>query len=374
MARRKQLKGLTSIRFFLCLLVVIMHCSQNLKGFNIMWGSGAPILQKGGLAVDYFFVLSGFLLTYLAFCEYKANGKIRIRAFFLRRILRIFPLYYLAVFLGYFTLGILYPMFRNKSYLSFSISEGLPYHLLFLPNWISAKYLDGVGSLYGLWSLGVEEQFYLFFPFLCILFFRRKPIVYFGIASVSYLLFYNYFQANFPTRLTDEYRQFAYTLRFHYMLMGGFYGLIFVQYRELFAALFSRKILQLFVLILFLFTIFTSLSPFRHEVVHASIFCLLLISLTNESQTSLYPNSKFLRHLGSISFGIYVYHGLVSYPLRYSLEISPNSFAIISQVPVIYYLLEISLTILISHLSYVHYEQKFLKLKSKFTPVRVDQK
>lgn len=366
MRKKHYLKGITSIRFFLAMLVVLMHCSQNLKGYDIFWANGAPVLHKGGLAVDYFFTLSGFLLTFLAFAEYKTYHQINIKAFFIRRILRIFPLYYLAVFLGYLMLGVLFPMLKGVNYLAFSISEGLPFHLLFLPNWIIARYLDNVGSLYALWSIGVEEQFYLFFPLLCTFLFKRKLAVYFGVIAIVYFTIYKAIQVYYPTSLPIVYRDFLFTLKFHFMFLGGFFAILFHNYRQVFQEIFSSKIAQFIILLLLVLTMVTSLSILKYQLIYGSIFCLFLVSIANNPNSILPYDHKVLKYLGTISFGIYVYHPIVSYPTRYVLESSSTMFEIISAFPILYYVIVSSLAIVVAHFSYQYYELKFLKMKEKY--------
>lgn len=92
--------GLNALRFFAAFLVVLHHAEQirlkndlfNLKNFSLF--------NNGGIAVSFFFVLSGFLISYLLLKEVKQTGDISIKKFYVRRILRIWPLYFLLVFIG----------------------------------------------------------------------------------------------------------------------------------------------------------------------------------------------------------------------------------------------------------------------------------
>ena len=367
MQHKHYLKGITSIRFFLAIVVVFMHCAQNLKGYDIFWGNDAPILKKGGLAVEYFFVLSGFLLTYLAYAEYQKKGKINIKAFFIRRVLRIFPLYYFAVFLGYLLLGFVYPMLKGQPYLEFTIAEGLPFHLFFLPNWIISKYLDSVGSLYSLWSIGVEEQFYLFFPFLCSLLFKKKRLVWlFGLVTISYFIFYYTFQEYYPSSFPVTVKYFVHTLKFHFMFLGGFFALLFHKYRPHFEQLFDSAFQRTAVAILFLLTLTAAIPILRYQLIYGSVFCLFLICLSLHPKVGINFENNRLKYLGSISYGVYIYHPIVSYPLRYFLELVPSFFELVQTIPPVYYLAEIVLTVLTAHLSYQYFELYFLRMKKRF--------
>ncbi len=94
--------GLNGLRFLAAISVVVVHLNQ----FKDYFGTASPIflpkfLLNGNDAVTLFFVLSGFLITYLMFVEYQQTHDISVRSFYTRRILRIWPLYYFIVFIGF---------------------------------------------------------------------------------------------------------------------------------------------------------------------------------------------------------------------------------------------------------------------------------
>ncbi len=97
--------GLNSLRFFASLAVVITHIEllKGVFGYKHNWNT--PVFfNLGGLGVYFFFVLSGFLITFLLLKEKELFGEIKIKAFYIRRILRIWPLYYFICVLGFFIL------------------------------------------------------------------------------------------------------------------------------------------------------------------------------------------------------------------------------------------------------------------------------
>jgi peptidoglycan/LPS O-acetylase OafA/YrhL len=114
-----------------------------------------------------FFSLSGLLITYLLLEEATRTGTIRIRKFYLRRILTIWPLYDLIVLLGFLLLPLTTDLFTHPQIVA-SVGDSLPKVVLFLallpnPAWV----IFGIIPLMGpLWSVGVEEQFYLLWPLL----------------------------------------------------------------------------------------------------------------------------------------------------------------------------------------------------------------
>ena len=140
--------------------VMLCHSSLLAKGSDLM-GAGAafPSLMRGGMyGVDIFFVLSGFLITTLMLSEHEASGKIDFRAFYVRRVLRLFPAMALL-------------LFGSLVYVLFFETSGSRFDLLAIG--ISALYISNfalifaglrLGMLTPTWSLSVEEQFYSLWP------------------------------------------------------------------------------------------------------------------------------------------------------------------------------------------------------------------
>lgn len=154
--------GLNGLRAICAIAVVISHITLALKDFYVypyIFGQQANGNPQGidlaGYGVTIFFVISGFLITYLLQAENQIHP-INVKKFYLRRILRIWPLYYLYLILSLITIFAFGLMFNLKStfYYTFYLAN-IPFILgTTLP--FLAHY----------WSLGVEEQFYLFWPVL----------------------------------------------------------------------------------------------------------------------------------------------------------------------------------------------------------------
>lgn len=357
------LKGITSIRFFFALFVVLLHCNHNLQGLGIYWFSNAPILNKGSLAVKGFFILSGFLLTYLAYYEIKENQRLNIKRFFQRRVLRIFPLYYLAVLLGYLSMGYFYPLFLGETYFSFPLIEGILSHIFFIPNWIAAKYTSNVGSLNSLWTIGVEEQFYLIFPFIITLVINyQKPIKLLIFITLSYHVLQSYIVHFNNIGLSDTWIRFIDLLLFQYMLIGATFAFIFIKYRSHIESILNLKSIQT-ILFLLVLVPFTTRILDSYDFISGVFIVLFLILLTRGRILIINFENSILKYLGKISYGIYIYHGLVSYPLRFFYLKSPVFENMINNSPLVYYLIESTITIMVSHFSYIYYERWFLKQK-----------
>ncbi|HEX2617069.1 MAG TPA: acyltransferase, partial [Flavobacteriales bacterium] len=145
-----------------------------------------PAFYKGDLGVNTFFVLSGFLITFLLIREKRLNGRINVPHFWLRRILRIWPLYFVVVFLGF---G---PMQWLKAWSGQAVHETAnPWHYVFFYSNLDLVHGDQPDSsiLPVLWSIAVEEQFYLVWPLLLLLLPSRATPAIFGTVIGASLVF-----------------------------------------------------------------------------------------------------------------------------------------------------------------------------------------
>ena len=114
-----------------------------------------------------FFVLSGFLITYLLLSEQELTNKISLKSFYIRRVLRIWPLYFLIVFIGF----VLYPGIKSLMGMQNLSGANILYYLSFLSNFdfihMVKNGLNTDAMMQNItWSVSIEEQFYLFWPLL----------------------------------------------------------------------------------------------------------------------------------------------------------------------------------------------------------------
>ena len=354
------------IRFVLATLVVLMHCNQNLTQMGVNWCANAPILAQGNVAVEFFFILSGFLLTYLYLEERAENGKVNIYFFFLRRVLKIFPLYYLSVFIGYVLLGVLYPFYYGKSYFSFPIFQGLLLHLCFLPHFVIAKWTENVGALYSLWSIGVEEQFYAVFPFMMLFVTKTKRVMLIlGIILSFYTLFYITVREQMLFGTSLVFVRFIYTLKFHFMLLGGVFAFLFYNKNKNLQILVQNTLFRLFIFVLMAYILFSEKAFDRYNLLQGAVFATLLLILAVQKPAIPRYLTPFY-YFGKISFGIYIFHPYVAYLLRIGIEKIGFLHILITKYPTLYYIFALSITIGIAHISYRYYESYFLSLKNKY--------
>jgi peptidoglycan/LPS O-acetylase OafA/YrhL len=136
---------------FLCISAVIWHHVP----LWLEWQEISIFFSRGHVGVDFFFVLSGFLITTLLLREEAAKGRFSLRGFYWRRALRIIPIYFFVV-----SLAAAYAILVNGRTDQIAI---LPYYYLFLSNFLVP---EDIGFLAPTWSLAMEEQYYLVWPIL----------------------------------------------------------------------------------------------------------------------------------------------------------------------------------------------------------------
>ena len=160
-------------------MVLFVHFQESPDFYHLHW-------IVGQLGVAVFFVLSGFLITTLALREEEDTGWVSLRAFYVRRTFRIFPLYYLtlAVYVAAY-LGL-----HAKPEQEEPFRETLPAFVLYYPEvpLQAAEYQFRLPFTQA-WSLGIEEKFYLVWPLLAFVALARRPAGRFGLTLVLFAAF-----------------------------------------------------------------------------------------------------------------------------------------------------------------------------------------
>lgn len=170
--------SLDGLRFAACAGVILQHSfGDPVIAADVTHPLHNFVVDLGSTGVDVFFSLSGFLITKLLLDEKSERGRVDLMAFYVRRTLRIWPVYYVALlvaFGGAALLGnrFLRPFGGQVTPEFFDVA--LPAHLAFVGNYIGDDRLPT--SIATLWSICVEEQFYLLFPILFVFSRRSKPV------------------------------------------------------------------------------------------------------------------------------------------------------------------------------------------------------
>lgn len=349
----KKLPNIVGLRFILASLVVIFHIPQFCQNRGFPFFNDWPVFAKGEEAVFMFFSLSGFLIIRQLYIEKSTSNSIHLRNFFIRRVLRIFPLYYLVLSLGLVYYKFVLPHFGFDYQSNYDLIQGIFLSYTCFPN-IFATYQPG-GIIEVLWSIGIEEQFYLFIaPLLFIV--PLKQIVSFLLVFTA-LYFILYFSESI------EFMQ-NYKLLFFYFSFSGLCSIL----------LLNNKIkLQKFRFFLFLiFVLYFSTSLFKNNLSNAfyHLFSMLLFGLlicVLVEKPIVIMENKFIKHLGKISYGVYMYHAIMMQIVGF-VFLKFNTHLKISALYsiLLFNFLVFTFTIITAHLSYKYFESYFLNLKKGY--------
>ncbi len=325
------------------------------------------IFNLGGFAVSFFFVLSGFLITFLLLRERAQWQTISIKKFYVRRILRIWPLYFLLVVLGLWVIPWVLGVIGYPYELPYDPAEVWYLYLFFAPFMVNIFY--GSSLLEPLWSIGVEEIFYLVFaPFFK--FVRRWGVH----LLIAFIVVYSIVKLLFPNPVLSA-------LQFEAMGIGalGAYWLwrrradvsecrAFSRWVQctVFAILALRMCcsellaakLQIFDAIFF--------TPVISDLMFSVVFIYLIINFSLNRKSLLKLNHPVLNYLGSISYGIYMYHMIAIFFAVMVLAPMLRGVGVLASTTMFYGVV-IGLTLIISALSKRYFENIFLSIKEKFS-------
>ena len=350
--RLKYLKELDGIRGLAALMVMYFHFFSGIHSNNsVVINFLLKTSVFGQTGVILFFVLSGFLITRILLSA-KDNSNY-FSNFYIRRSLRIFPLYYLAL-----CIYLLSATFSNEG--SASSPTSTWYYWPYLQN-IAMTFRFNVSGPLHFWSLAVEEHFYLFWP--VIIYYtsaKRLPFIVGAIVICTIMLrailFYNGFEVFYFTGTTMD-----------ALAIGA---MLAVKEKN---STLSKRSLTFYLncfsfiigsaLVLWLFSGGKGLliiQAFKGTFI-ASIYYLLLSMIINSHKGSLVKkllNQKFLLYTGKISYGLYVYHVLC-----FSLysKYFKTSYLLVD------FLCCLLLSYAVASLSYYLLEAQFLSLKEKLT-------
>ncbi len=342
---------LDTLRTFAVGLVLISHWFPKHHGIQIM--------PYGMFGVTLFFVLSGFLITRILLKSKDADEELHeskfhsIKQFYIRRTLRIFPVYYITIFILYFF---------NVS----GMKEKFLWFLFYASNIYFFDIQNWSGTLSHFWTLAVEEQFYLIWPFI-ILFVPRKYLFMSIIAMVfvgpvfrsvmffiaqSDTVFYDFSELLTPARM-DSFG------------LGAVLA-YFTLYKQN-DPVFQNKWIKIFMIIYLLaMTLFTFLNPGLSTVVfvnfNMSLLFLFLIAKAAKGFTGFLKiifENKILMYLGKISYGLYLFHKFIP-DIYDSLGLS------VIQNLYLRLLIEGLMLVAIASFSWYLIEKPFNNLKRKF--------
>jgi peptidoglycan/LPS O-acetylase OafA/YrhL len=343
----KYIKGLDSLRAISIGFVLLNHLGVDILFFeNQYLNNNLFSLFSGETGVHIFFVLSGFLITKILWAQFESTGKIALRQFFIRRFLRLAPpliIFYLLVFLLMMSKIIVYDL------------EGILFAFFYLYNYVPLLHYRN--ELAHIWSLSVEEQFYLIWPFFILLIRKYKMLLILISIFILFSIIATIFLPEFVFKAHLRPKRW-------FLPAGGFIAIgVFIAIIQ---AKNNERLLQLFHKQRFPLVIFaccylsTLLGPiYLIEVfsfLQAIGFGILILWIFHNQKSKLvgWMEMKPIVYLGKISYGIYVFQGLF-------LLTGPGSELKFQQFP-----LNIIFTLGLAVLSYHLFEKPILRYKNQF--------
>jgi len=352
--------GLNGLRSISAMAVVISHITLSLKELGLdpfIFGSfddGSPRgLLLAGYGVSIFFVISGFLITYLLLVE-KEIQPINIKKFYVRRALRIWPLYYLYFGVAIFILIAFCFTIKIKTlFLYFFFAANVPF-IMGCTTPFLAHY----------WSIAVEEQFYLFWPWII----KKSKYLISLIIILLFILVGIKITAHFfhPGSLLET---TIHITRFHCMLIGALGCILYRQNNKIFLLIIDNKVTQIISwLILFMVVInkYHFISLIDNEIISV-ISLFLIIGQIKQRNRIVNLELGIFNFLGKISYGIYVIHPILIFLISKII----NILVVTTVYKYIFiYILVTAFTLLLAYISYEFFEKKFLKMKIRYTIVK----
>lgn len=340
-----------SLRFLSFLLVFLYHSAIPENNFLHYFS------KAGGIGVSFFFVLSGFLITYILILE-KINhqNKVPLKKFFIRRILRIWPLYYLMVLFAFCT-----PFIISMLKLPYSDEGYYPnwfFTLTFMENYVMMykNMLPNVSPISVMWSLCVEEHFYviwgLIFYFISL---KNIPklIITCIIISFVFRTIYNSYGIACADILTN----------IHYFAFGAIPAYIFTFHKEIIRSI--EKIPAVYkyifaIAVLAFIALISNTNLIQDKkfipIILGLLFSVLILSTLGEKNVFKISDQSILAWLGKYTYGLYLIHIIcIHFFNKIGTSLNLNWIIII--------LLSFGSSVILSYLSYHIFEKQFLKLK-----------
>jgi peptidoglycan/LPS O-acetylase OafA/YrhL len=360
--------NLNGLRFIAAFLVIIHHIEQfkSIAKVENYWGKIPFINIIVKLGVILFFVLSGFLITYLLLAEEKAFKKISIAKFYMRRILRIWPLYFLIIILAFFVLPnievFILPGY-GKDVIYSNLFWKLLLYIIFLPNLV-LSFLGVIPYASHTWSIGVEEQYYFVWPVIIKHIKKYRVLLMFAIIFF-YLGFKLFLRTSIANNIpySNVFRALLNLFPIDCMAIGALYSILLFQKSKFLKYLIRNDLFYFSIAIVTILILKGIRIPYIHYEFYSFFFGVIILNFAVNDKIKISLENKTLNYLGNISYGLYMYH-----PIAIVLALSIISSFGLKTNWVLYPLCFI-LTIIMAGLSYKYFESFFLQFKEKFSKV-----
>lgn len=367
--QRIYFKNLDILRFMAAYMIVLLHC---FFGWQIKFGnpkllvnSFSPasiekielIMHNFSFGVDIFFIVSGFLLTYLLLAEKEKTGKVDVIKFYIRRAFRIWPLYFFMILLA--------PLL---SYFLYEQSPTYLYHFLFAGNFDLIENGPKSVATNHLWSICIEEHFYLFCPLLIgFIPMKKLPQTLLSIILAS-IIFRGFFLSH-----TSDYGMsyYVHTLsRIDILALGGLFGYLYYHRKIKFNhPLPIRLIIYSMFLLIFFNVNYVESGSFLIDTMKKYLFVLpfsywLGNFLFHKNALFSIDRPSIFHSFGKVSYGIYMFNPVIIFLVIFFFEkYNYQNY--------LYFLIIVHVLIAIAaFLSYRFLELPFLSLKEKYAVIK----
>lgn len=371
---RVYFQNLDILRFLAAMMVVVAHGYGSLVGWfgyapfmqgdhprvqNKVWHYIDNLIGNFGFGVDVFFLISGFLITYLLLKEKEITGKISLKDFYIRRTLRIWPLYYFIIILG--------PWLVRWTH-----STPAPNYLaqiFFVGNFAAIRTEDWIYPFAHYWSICVEEHFYLVWPFLVAFIPTKRLVAVFATILFASIAFRFYM---FVTPGYNYYHFYLHTLsRIDVLAIGAM--LAFFHWKKPFQVNIPGYVRMLMYVLLITLMCTDDIHSYDSEFnvtvksyIYVGISTLAIGSFLFGQNNVLAPKKKNIFHyFGKVSYGIYMYHNVLIFIIiqKVMVPLGSTSHGLFTVV----YLF---LCLVIPVISYELIEKPFLKIKTRFEVIK----
>lgn len=357
-SKRKYFDTLDALRFFAFFAVFLSHCPLKEVPYLNYFS------KSGGIGVSFFFVLSGFLISYILLSE-KQQKKINLKNFFARRILRIWPLFYGLILFAWGTPYLL--DFLNLSYSSEGYKPNWLSSILFLENYqiMLQGSFPNVSPLGVMWSVCIEEHFYIIWG---VLFYtvstKNIPKLIIGsiiIANIFRLVYHN-LSLSFVDVFTNL-DLFAYGAIPAYLIIKK--PKVFSYFEKL-----NPLVKYIFAVITVTTVVVISNNNFNYWEYYATtilgiLFTIIIIFTILKTNKLFISNTSIFSKLGKYTYGLYLYHTIF---IKLTFR-TIDKFVIIESTilrNLTISLFALILSIIVSIISFYLFENQFIKLKKYF--------
>lgn len=348
--------ALNGLRGIAILLVMGNHVALRQSG---------PLFPGGFVGVDIFFVLSGFLITTLLMQEFNRTGSVSLRNFYVRRVLRLGPAL-IVMLIAVCTLSfVLFDHARARQNCIHALIA-----LFYASNWVKALSNDGLGIVAQTWSLSAEEQFYVVWPILLLTLLRVSGRSRHIIAVAAALALLSWMDGIYLAMKGASFTRLCFGLdsRTDTLMIGCILGVIMVSVgisenwkHSLQKLLMVVAPLSLVCLVTFSITgNVLGRGLFYYGFVAAALMTAAMILDVMVSQQSIlrrFLEMKWLVWLGSISYGLYLWHWPIFFSMAYFYHLKGWTVMVVGT----------PLAFAAAMLSYYYMELPILKFKNRFT-------